>query len=106
MKVTPLIAHEPTFLKLTKFEWLVAITVGVFVPLFVQSILRILGLNTILPFLICFAVTLFFLVFLYIGKGKEQDFLATSLTNLLIPDAIEAHYAQVIPARKERGFEH
>lgn len=105
MKVTPLIAHEPTFLKLTKFEWLVAVTVGVFIPLFVQSVLRLLGYTTILPFAICFASTICFLFFLYLGKGKEQDYLATSLTNLLIPESIEGHYTQVIPSHKENHLD-
>lgn len=104
MKITPLIAHEPTFLKLTKFEWIVAVQVGVFIPLFFQSVLGLFGIDTYLPFIFCFTGTLGFLVFLYLGKGKEQDYLTTLLNNMLVPDAIEGHFAHVIPARKERSF--
>ena len=105
MRITPLHSNEPTFLRLTKFEWVVAILGGVLIPLFIQSLLRFLGIHTHLPIAVASTGALVFVLFLYFGKNKEQDFLITILSNRTIPDSLEGIYTDVMPVMKEGGFE-
>ena len=101
MQITPLHSPEPTFLRLTKFEWAIFFLVGVFIPLFLQSLLALFGVNTRLPILICGLTALTFAVVLYMCKEREQDFLMTFFVNRIIPDVLEGTYYQIPPARRE-----
>lgn len=101
MQITPLHSPEPTFLRLTKFEWAVFFLVGMFIPLFLQSLLALFSINTHFPILICGLSALAFAMVLYICKDKEQDFLMTFFINQLIPDVMEGAYYQIPPVRRE-----
>lgn len=88
MKIIPLHSAEPTFLKLSRFEWGVSLFFALLVPLFIQSLLALFGVITALPLYVglgLVAVADFVVVY---AKSKEQDFLQTWLGNARIPDSI------------------
>lgn len=103
MKITPLHTPEPTFLKLTKFEWVVTALGGILIPLFLQTMLRIVGIPTHLPILISLPLALAFVLVMYLSKDKEQDFLMTYFGNRLIPNTLEGAYSNA--ATREAAHE-
>lgn len=101
MKITPLHTPDPTFLKLTKFEWVLTIYGGVLLPLFFQAVLRIVGLPTHLPILVCLPLAFAFVLIMYLCKDKEQDFLMTYVGNRLISNTLEGAYTAKAQAVRE-----
>jgi hypothetical protein len=101
MKIMPLHAPETTFLKLTTFEWMAGFAFGLFVPLFLQSILVLFGIKTSIPILVCSPITLFMFVVLYLVKDREQDYLRTQISNLKIPNTLEGINYAVLPVGKQ-----
>lgn len=104
MKITPLHTPEPTFLKLTKFEWVVAILGGFLIPLFIQSLFRLMGHPTHVPILLAAPLALAFVVVLFVSKDKEQDYLMTYFNNRLIPNTIEGAYQDAAPVQVKDNY--
>ena len=108
MKIIPLHSAEPTFLRLSRFEWGVSLFFALLVPLFIQAALALFSILTSAPLYVGMAVigvADFLVVF---AKSEEQDFLITWMGNARIPDSlVGVHplpYGPILPIRdpKER----
>ena len=88
MKIIPLHSAEPTFLKLSRFEWGVSLFFALLVPLFIQSILACFGVMTSLPLIVGLVLVVLFDAVVVYAKSKEQDFLMTWMGNARIPDTL------------------
>lgn len=88
MKIIPLHSAEPTFLRLSRFEWGVSLFFALLIPLFIQSIMACFGIVTAWPLYIgLMLVALADAVVVY-AKSKEQDFLMTWIANARLPDSV------------------
>ena len=88
MKIIPLHSAEPTFLKLSRFEWGISLFFALLVPLFIESILACFGVLTSAPLLVgLFVIAAADTVVVY-AKSKEQDFLMTLIGNARVPDSV------------------
>jgi hypothetical protein len=88
MKIIPLHSAEPTFLKLSRFEWGVSMFFALLVPLFLQSILACFSIMTSAPVYIGLLAVGAADVLVVYAKSKEQDFLMTLIGNARIPDSV------------------
>ena len=88
MKIIPLHSAEPTFLRLSRFEWGVSLFFALLVPLFLQSILAVFGVKTAIPLALSACLVAAADVAVVYAKGKEQDFLMTFIHNARIPDCL------------------
>jgi hypothetical protein len=88
MKIIPLHSAEPTFLKLSRFEWGVSLFFALLIPLFIQSFLALFGILTSAPLLIGLGVVAVADALVVYAKGKEQDFMKTWIANARLPDSL------------------
>ena len=88
MKIIPLHSAEPTFLKLSRFEWGVSLFFALLIPLFVQSILAFFGVMTALPLYLGLGLVALADAAIVYAKSREQDFLLTWIANARIPDSV------------------
>ncbi len=105
MKIIPLHSAEPTILKLTKFEWGISALFALLIPLFIQSLLVLVGYQTRLPILIALVLVGAVDTLLIIAKSKEQDFFRTYLHNLRIPNAVRGLFPTLFPNALPGGLE-
>lgn len=92
MKIIPLHAAEPTFLKLSKIEWGISALFALLVPLFFQSVLALLGVSTSLPLILGIVLVISVDVVIVIAKQKEQNFFFTYFHNMKIPSIVQGNY--------------
>jgi hypothetical protein len=88
MKIIPLHSAEPTFLRLSRFEWGVSLFFALLVPLFIQATLACFSILTSVPLYIGMALVGVADSLIVFAKSKEQDFLITWMGNARIPDSI------------------
>ena len=93
MKIIPLHSAEPTFLKLSRFEWGVSLFFALLIPLFIQSFLALFGILTAAPLYIGLGLVALADGLVVYAKGKEQDFMATWIGNARLPDSIVGIHA-------------
>ena len=105
MKIIPLHSAEPTFLKLTKFEWGISALFALIIPLFIQSVLVLMGYETHLPILIALAIVGILDTLMIVAKSKEQDFFRTYFHNLRIPNAVRGLFPTLFPNALPGGLE-
>ena len=88
MKIIPLHSAEPTFLRLSRFEWGVSLFFALLVPLFIQATLACFSILTTAPLYIGMALVGVADSLIVYAKSKEQDFLITWIGNSRIPDSL------------------
>ena len=88
MKIIPLHSAEPTFLKLSRFEWGVSLFFALLIPLFIQSFLALFGTLTAAPLFIGLGLVAVADALVVYAKGKEQDFMRTWIGNARLPDSV------------------
>ncbi len=106
MKIIPLHSAEPTFLRLSRFEWGVSLFFALLVPLFIQAALALFSILTSIPIYVGIALVGILDTLIIYAKSKEQDFLITWIGNARIPDSlIGAHpvpYGPVLPIKDSK----
>lgn len=106
MKIIPLHSAEPTFLRLSRFEWGVSLFFALLVPLFIQAALALFSILTSAPLYIGMAVVGVADFLVVYAKSKEQDFLITWMGNARIPDSIVGvhplPYGPILPIREPK----
>jgi hypothetical protein len=88
MKIIPLHSAEPTFLRLSRFEWGVSLFFALLIPLFLQSLLALFGIVTAVPLYVGLSLVALADLGVVYAKSKEQDFLQTWIGNVRIPDSL------------------
>lgn len=88
MKIIPLHSAEPTFLKLSRFEWGISLFFALLVPLFLESILACFGVMTAAPLYVGLLLVAAADGLVVYAKSKEQDFMMTWIANKRIPDSL------------------
>jgi hypothetical protein len=106
MKIIPLHSAEPTFLRLSRFEWGVSLFFALLVPLFIQATLALFSILTSAPLYIGIALVGFADAIIVYAKSKEQDFLITWIGNARIPDSLvcvhPVPYGPILPLRDSK----
>lgn len=106
MKIIPLHSAEPTFLRLSRFEWGASLFFALLVPLFIQSVLACFGILTSTPLLLGLGLVAIADSLVVYAKSKEQDFLMTWIGNARIPDTIVGvHTLPIVPFTDLKHFE-
>lgn len=103
MKIIPLHSAEPTFLKLSKIEWGISALFALLIPLFMQSILALLGYFTSLPLLLSVLLVVGVDMLIVYAKSKEQDFFSTVLSNHKIPGVVRGIFPATLTERPIPG---
>ena len=103
MKIIPLHSAEPTFLRLSRFEWGVSLFFALLVPMFIQATLACFSILTSVPLCIGMIVVSVADSLIVYAKSKEQDFLTTWIGNSRIPDSIigvhPVPYGPILPIK-------
>ncbi len=103
MKIIPLHSAEPTFLKLSKIEWGISGMFALIIPLFIQSVLALMGYITSIPLLISVLLVIGVDVLIVYAKSKEQDFFFTLLNNQKIPSVLRGVFPTTLTKRALPG---